>query len=72
MRLSTWRVAQPRQERCLAALDRYLDDPSAEHLAALRNAYLAVPEHLRAVPAWRSGCEGHPSAHPAHSRRRPA
>ena len=35
------------QERCLGALDRYLDDPSAEHLAALRNAYLAVPEHLR-------------------------
>ena len=35
------------EERCLAALDRYLDDPSAEHLAALRNAYLAVPEHLR-------------------------
>ncbi len=35
------------EERCLAALDRYVDNPSAEHLMALREAYLAVPEHLR-------------------------
>lgn len=35
------------ENRCIAALDRYLDDQSAENLAALRDAYLAVPEHLR-------------------------
>lgn len=35
------------EDRCLAALDRYLDDRNAESLAALRDAYLAVPEHLR-------------------------
>lgn len=35
------------EDRCLAALEDYLDAPSDEHLAALRDAYLAVPEHLR-------------------------
>lgn len=34
-------------ERCLATLDRYLDEMSEAHLAALRHAYFAVPEHLR-------------------------
>lgn len=33
--------------RCIAALDRYLDDLSAENLTALRDAYVTVPEHLR-------------------------
>lgn len=35
------------EDRCLAALERYLDEPGDEHLAALRDAYLSVPEHLR-------------------------
>lgn len=34
-------------ERCIAALDRYLDDLSEANLTALRDVYLAVPEHLR-------------------------
>ncbi|HEX8037270.1 MAG TPA: NADAR family protein, partial [Ktedonobacterales bacterium] len=34
-------------DRCRTALDRYLDEPSDVHRAALRAAYLAVPEHLR-------------------------
>lgn len=35
------------EDRCRAALDRYLDDLSGENLAALRDAYHAVPEHVR-------------------------
>jgi hypothetical protein len=35
------------EERCLEALDRYLDDLTPENLRSLREAYLAVPEHLR-------------------------
>jgi ribA/ribD-fused uncharacterized protein len=35
------------EDRCLTALDRYLDEPSDMHLAVLREAYFAVPEHLR-------------------------
>lgn len=34
-------------DKCLVALDSYLDEPTDEHLTALRNAYYAVPEHLR-------------------------
>lgn len=32
---------------CLSALDQYLDEMSEANLAALRDAYSAVPEHLR-------------------------
>jgi ribA/ribD-fused uncharacterized protein len=35
------------EDRCRTALDRYLAEPGDEHLAALRDAYFAVPEHLR-------------------------
>ncbi|HEX6800630.1 MAG TPA: NADAR family protein [Ktedonobacterales bacterium] len=35
------------EDRCLAVLETYLDDPTDEHLAALRDAYFSVPEHLR-------------------------
>lgn len=35
------------EDRCIAALDRYLDEMSEDNLAALRDAYHAVPEHLR-------------------------
>lgn len=35
------------EELCLAALRRYLAEPSAERLEELRAAYLAVPAHLR-------------------------
>ncbi len=35
------------EDRCHIALDRYLDEPTDSHLAALRDAYFAVPEHLR-------------------------
>ncbi|GER89807.1 hypothetical protein KDW_39690 [Dictyobacter vulcani] len=35
------------EERCLVALDRYVEVQDAEQLAALREAYLAVPEHQR-------------------------
>ncbi|WP_161977171.1 NADAR family protein [Dictyobacter kobayashii] len=35
------------EERCLAALDRYVEAQDAERLAVLREAYLAVPEHQR-------------------------
>jgi ribA/ribD-fused uncharacterized protein len=34
-------------DKCLAALDNYLDEPTDEHLTALRDAYFAVPGHLR-------------------------
>jgi hypothetical protein len=34
-------------ERCRTALDHYLDERSEANLAALRDAYFAVPEHLR-------------------------
>jgi len=34
-------------DRCLAALRRYLTAPGPGRLAELRSAYLAVPEHLR-------------------------
>jgi predicted NAD-dependent protein-ADP-ribosyltransferase YbiA (DUF1768 family) len=35
------------EDRLHAALDRYLDDPTDENLVTLREAYFAVPEHLR-------------------------
>jgi ribA/ribD-fused uncharacterized protein len=35
------------EERLDETLDRYLDDPTGENLVALREAYFAVPEHLR-------------------------
>lgn len=35
------------EDRCRTALDRYLDEPTEEHLGALREAYFTVPEHLR-------------------------
>ena len=35
------------EDRCLAALRRYLAAPGPAGLAELRSAYLAVPEHLR-------------------------
>lgn len=35
------------EDRCRAALDLYLEEPSDAHRAALRDAYFAVPEHLR-------------------------
>ncbi|GLV59848.1 hypothetical protein KDH_66720 [Dictyobacter sp. S3.2.2.5] len=35
------------EQRCLAALDRYVEAPDVERLEALRAAYLAVPEHQR-------------------------
>jgi hypothetical protein len=35
------------EDRCLAALRRYLAEPGPSRLAELREAYLAVPEHLR-------------------------
>jgi predicted NAD-dependent protein-ADP-ribosyltransferase YbiA (DUF1768 family) len=36
------------EDRCLAALRRYLAEPGTARLGELRSAYLAVPEHLRA------------------------
>lgn len=33
--------------RCRSALDQYLDEMSEVNLVALRDAYFAVPEHLR-------------------------
>lgn len=35
------------EDRCMLALGRYLEEQTDEHLAALREAYLAVPEHVR-------------------------
>ncbi len=35
------------EDRCRTALDRYLDEPIDVHLEALREAYFAVPDHLR-------------------------
>lgn len=35
------------EDRCLAALDRHLDEMSEDNLTVLREAYHAVPEHLR-------------------------
>src|SRR5690348_8104872 len=34
-------------DKCLAALETYLDEPTDERLAVLRDAYFAVPGHLR-------------------------
>ena len=38
---------QTLEDRLHATLDRYLDDPTDKNRVALREAYFAVPEHLR-------------------------
>ncbi|HEY7341746.1 MAG TPA: NADAR family protein [Ktedonobacterales bacterium] len=35
------------KDKCLTALDSYLDEPTDERLTVLRDAYFAVPGHLR-------------------------
>jgi hypothetical protein len=39
-------------DRCRAALDRYIGDPTEDNRLALRAAYLEVPEHLRQYLAF--------------------